>query len=416
VALWLGGEAPRALPPGPVRRARERAIAVFQQATSPVAAKAVEDTAGYRYGRLLSRNEVGVDAGRMAMSVDAFHERCVVRADTLPHNLLATATHDHKRGEDLRARLAVLSEVAERWVVTAERWRVRHADFRQRADGRMAPSAGDELMLYQMLVATWPLSLSVDDTDGIERFASRIAAWQRKALREAKRWTRWTSPNEPYEDACEDFLRAILSSEVAAEFAAFAEYIATPGAANGLAQTVLRLTTPGVPDLYQGTDYWDFSLVDPDNRRPVDFLARAASLDRAETPAEALAHWRDGELKQALIARLLRARREHPELFARGNYRPLVAEGPAAAHVLAFVREYRGQRLVVAVARHTAEWLAGTSVPAIPAERWEGTSLVLPEGRWLSLFGDGKGDGGPVEAATLFGDLPVAAWIGQRAS
>jgi (1->4)-alpha-D-glucan 1-alpha-D-glucosylmutase len=415
VSLWLGGEAPRSLPPGPVRRARERAIAVFQQATSPVAAKAVEDTAGYRYGRLLSRNEVGVDAGRMAMSVEAFHARCVLRADTLPHNLLATATHDHKRGEDLRARLAVLSEVAERWVVTAERWRMRHDDFRQRAEGRMAPSAGDELMLYQMLVAAWPLNLGVDDTDGIERFASRIAAWQRKALREAKRWTRWTSPNEPYEDACEDFLRAILSSEVAAEFAAFAEYIATPGAANGLAQTVLRLTTPGVPDLYQGTDYWDFSLVDPDNRRPVDFPARAASLERAEAPTEALGHWRDGEIKQAIIARLLAARREHPELFARGSYLPLQAEGRAAGHVLAFVREHRGQRLVVAVARHTAEWLAGTQAPAIPAERWSGTSLVLPEGRWLSLFGDWKGDGGTVEAATVFGELPVAVWIGQRA-
>ncbi|MDR6641510.1 (1-_4)-alpha-D-glucan 1-alpha-D-glucosylmutase [Luteibacter sp. 1214] len=416
VSSWLGGVAPRSLPPGPVRRARERAIAVFQQATSPVAAKAVEDTAGYRYGRLLSRNEVGVDAGRMAMSIEDFHARCAMRADTLPHNLLATATHDHKRGEDLRARLAVLSEVSERWVVTAERWRVRHADFRQRADGRMAPSAGDELMLYQMLVGAWPLHLSPDDTDGVERFASRIAAWQRKALREAKRWTRWTSPNEPYEDACEDFLRAILSSDVAAEFAAFANYIATPGAANGLAQTVLRLTTPGVPDLYQGTDYWDFSLVDPDNRRPVDFLARASSLELAETPFEALTHWRDGAIKQAVIARLLATRREHPELFARGSYRALAAEGPASEHVLAFVREHRGQRLFIAVARHTAEWIAGSDAPVIGANHWEGTSLTLPDGRWMSVFGEGRVDGGVIEVASLFGELPVAAWLAQRAS
>lgn len=416
VALWLGGEAPRSLPPGPVRRARERALAVFQQATSPVAAKAVEDTAGYRYGRLLSRNEVGVDAAHMAISVDEFHRRCEERANTLPHNLLATATHDHKRGEDLRARLAVLSEVSERWVVTAERWRVRHADFRQRAEGRMAPSAGDELMLYQMLVAAWPFGLKADDTEEMEHFASRIAAWQRKALREAKRWTRWTSPNEPYEDACEDFLRTILSSDVAAEFAAFADYIATPGAANGLAQTVLRVTTPGVPDLYQGTDYWDFSLVDPDNRRPVDFPAREASLERGLAPEHALATWQDGAVKQAVIGRLLVTRKDHPELFARGGYRALTVEGPAAAHVIAFLREHRGQQLVVAVARHTAGWLAGTSAPAIPAEHWEGTSITVPEGRWMSIFGEKSLSGGQVGLAEVLGTMPVGAWLAHRGS
>jgi (1->4)-alpha-D-glucan 1-alpha-D-glucosylmutase len=415
VALWLGGVAPRSLPPGPVRRARERAIAIFQQATSPVAAKAVEDTAGYRYGRLLSRNEVGVDAAHLAMTLEEFHACCVDRAATFPHNLLATATHDHKRGEDLRARLAVLSEVADRWVITVERWRVRHADLRQRADGRLAPSAGDELMLYQMLVGAWPLNLAPDDVDGLEQFATRIAAWQRKALREAKRWTRWTSPNEPYEDACEDFLRAVLSGESAAELAAFAEYIASPGAANGLAQTVLRLATPGVPDIYQGTDYWDFSLVDPDNRRPVDFLVRAASLERAPAPRDGLAHWRDGTIKQAVIARLLWARREHPELFSRGSYRPLDVEGPAAGHVLAFLREHRGQRLVVAVARHTAPWLAGSSAPAIPAGHWAGTTVALPAGRWTGLLGEGDVQGGAVEASLLFGDLPVAAWLSHGA-
>ncbi|HEY4291926.1 malto-oligosyltrehalose synthase [Luteibacter sp.] len=416
VAGWLGGEAPRSLPPGAVRRARERAMAVFQQATSPVAAKAVEDTAGYRYGRLLSRNEVGVDAARLAMAPEEFHRRCVERAATLPHNLLATATHDHKRGEDLRARLAVLSEVAGRWVVTVERWRMRHAGFRRRTeDGRMAPSAADELMLYQMLVGAWPLGLAPDDEEGVERFVTRIAAWQRKALREAKRWTRWTSPNEPYEDACEDFLRSLMSSECGPELAAFAAYIAVPGAANGLAQTALRLTTPGVPDLYQGTDYWDFSLVDPDNRRPVDFLARAASLERDATPADALANWRDGSIKQATIARLLRLRRDHPDLFARGTYRPLVASGPAADHVLAFVREHRGQKLVVAVARHTAEWLAGSDAPAIPATRWAGTSLILPKGHWHDVLGAGRLRGEDCPVADLMGELPVAAWfVGAR--
>jgi len=278
----------------------------------------------------------------------------------------------------------------------------------------MAPSAGDELMLYQMLVGAWPLDLAPDDQEGVERFATRIAAWQRKALREAKRWTRWTSPNEPYEDACEDFLRALLSGDTASELAAFANYIAAPGAANGLAQTVLRLTTPGVPDLYQGTDYWDFSLVDPDNRRPVDFAARAASLRREVAPADALADWRNGELKQAVIARLLRLRGRHPELFAKGNYRPLDATGPAAAHMLAFVREHRGERLVVAVARHTARWLSGAEAPAVPAGCWDGTTLSLPEGRWESVLGEGVHFGGDIAAGELMADLPVSAWIHRR--
>ncbi|UPG87349.1 malto-oligosyltrehalose synthase [Luteibacter aegosomatis] len=410
VARWLGGEPLRSLPPGPVRRARERAIAVFQQATSPVAAKAVEDTAGYRYGRLLSRNEVGVDAARLALSPDAFHRLCAERAATFPHTLLATATHDHKRGEDLRARLAVLSEEAPRWVVTVQRWRERHAVFRQRAEGRMAPSAADELMLYQMLVGAWPLDLAADDDEGLERFATRIAAWQRKALREAKRWTRWTSPNEPYEDACEDFLRSMLSGESAVELRAFAEYIAAPGAANGLAQTVLRLTTPGVPDLYQGTDGWDFSLVDPDNRRPVDFGRRSESLARGLSLAEAVVTWRDGTVKQAVIRELLCLRKAHPELFARGDYRPLVAEGPGAERVLAFVREHRGKKLLVAVGRHLAPWLAGEAVPSVPAERWAGTTLRVPEGEWKGVLSDGVSAGGKVDVADLFAGMTVAAW------
>lgn len=410
VSRWLGGEALRSLPPGPVRRARERAIAVFQQATSPVAAKAVEDTAGYRYGRLLSRNEVGVDAARLALSPDAFHRLCAERAATFPHTLLTTATHDHKRGEDLRARLAVLSEEAPRWVVTVQRWRERHAVFRQRAEGRMAPSAADELMLYQMLVGAWPLDLAADDDEGLERFATRIAAWQRKALREAKRWTRWTSPNEPYEDACEDFLRSMLSGESAVELRAFAEYIAAPGAANGLAQTVLRLTTPGVPDLYQGTDGWDFSLVDPDNRRPVDFARRSESLARGLSPSEALASWRDGAVKQAVIRELLCLRKAHPELFAHGDYRPLVAEGPGAERVLAFVREHRGKKLLVAVGRHLAPWLAGEAVPSVPAERWAGTTLDVPDGEWKGVLADGRLAGGRLGMAALFAGTTVAAW------
>ncbi|TCV97322.1 maltooligosyl trehalose synthase [Luteibacter rhizovicinus] len=414
VGVWLGGQAPRSMPPGAARRARERAIAVFQQATSPVAAKAVEDTAGYRYGRLLSRNEVGADAARLAISVDDFHAHARARARHHPDNLLATATHDHKRGEDLRARLAVLSEIPDLWIATVERWRTHHSELRRKAEGRMAPAAPDELMLYQMLVGAWPLDLRPDDAAGMAAFADRIAGWQRKALREAKRWTRWTSPNEPYEDACEAFMRDLLTGGdgFGRDIAAFVDFVACAGAANGLSQMVLRLTTPGVPDLYQGTDYWDFSLVDPDNRRPVDFAARRASLVAARPVNEELASWRAGPLKQSILHRLLQLRAGHPVLFARGGYRPLAVDGAAADRLVAFERHHGSHRIVVLVARHTAVWLGGAATPAIPAERWSGTRLGLADGEYRSLLGGGSTTirEGVASVADLLDGLPVAVW------
>ncbi|MBB3226928.1 (1-_4)-alpha-D-glucan 1-alpha-D-glucosylmutase [Luteibacter sp. Sphag1AF] len=416
VGVWLGGEAPRSLPPGAARRSRERAIAIFQQATSPVAAKAVEDTAGYRYGRLLSRNEVGADAARMALSIEDFHRHVRERAQAHPHNLLATATHDHKRGEDLRARLAVLSEVSGSWVAQVEAWRERHAGLRRKADVRMAPAAPDELMLYQMLVGAWPLTLRWDDTPAVSAFVDRIAAWQGKALREAKRWTRWTSPNEQYEEACEAFLRDLLlgPGEFGRDIGAFAQSLAAAGAANGLGQMVLRLTTPGVPDLYQGTDYWDFSLVDPDNRRPVDFDARRASLAASPSVAEAMPSWRSGVLKQTILHRLLVCRSDHPLLFARGGYRPLTVEGPEADRVIAFERHDRGQRVVVLVARHTAGWLLDQDAPVIPPECWAGTRVGLPAGEYrCALTSRERAFHNDVASvAELLDGLTVAVWVG----
>jgi (1->4)-alpha-D-glucan 1-alpha-D-glucosylmutase len=372
VAAWLGGQSPRGLPPGRVRQARERAMRIFQQATSPMAAKAVEDTACYRYGRLLSRNEVGADPGHLALDVATFHTLCEARARDYPHNLLATATHDHKRGEDARARLAVLSQAAvvPHWASTVTYWRERNAALRVPVDDAPAPSPADEYMLYQALAGAWPLHLAPDDAPGLDAFLERVAQWQRKALREAKRRSRWSRPNEPYEDACERFLAALLApgNGFATGLHAFVQRIAAAGAANSLAQATLRLTTPGVPDTYQGTEFWDFSLVDPDNRRPVDFDARRASL-AAETSWDALLQdWRRGPLKQRVLRELLQLRARRPALFAHGEYRPLAvtAEGRPCGCLLAFERRFEGESVVVLVARHHAGVLLDAAAP-----RWD---------------------------------------------
>jgi len=387
-----------------------------------MAAKAVEDTACYRYGRLLSRNEVGADPGHLALDIPTFHALCAERARDYPHNLLATATHDHKRGEDARARLAVLSQaaVAPRWAATVERWRERNAGLRTAIDDAVAPSPADEYMLYQSLVGAWPLMLAPDDQDGLANFRERVAQWQRKALREAKRRSRWSRPNEPYENACECFLAALLApaNGFATELHAFVQRIAAAGAANSLVQTTLRLTTPGVPDTYQGTGFWDFSLVDPDNRQPVDFASLRDALALDATCDELLRHWRDGALKQRLLQALLQLRARHPAVFAQGGYRqlPVEADGSEAGNrLLAFERRLDGRAIVVLALRHTAAVLLDAREP-----RWDEAAMAallpaevrvggLTPGRYRSVF-DGReaGIGDTLAAAAWLAPLPVA--------
>ena len=418
VAIWLGGQAPRSLPPGRVRLARERAMRIFQQATSPMAAKAVEDTACYRYGRLLSRNEVGADPGRLALDVPAFHARCVERARDHPHTLLSTATHDHKRGEDARARLAVLSQaaVAPHWAGTVQRWRERNAPLRPPVDGTPSPSPADEYMLYQTLVGAWPLAPSPADAAEQGTFLERVAQWQRKALREAKRRSRWSRPNEPYEDACEAFLASLLApaSGFAGELHVFVQRIAAAGAANGLLQATLRLTTPGVPDTYQGTEFWDFSLVDPDNRRPVDFDLRRHALEGGAAWDELLREWRDGRLKQRLIRDLLQLRARHPAVFARGGYRALELDTPGD-RLVAFERRFEEQAIVVLGLRHTASVLLDAHQP-----RWDAiaSAALLPPGlrvrglrpaRYRQVLGGSEARvDGTLDPADWLTPLPIA--------
>jgi (1->4)-alpha-D-glucan 1-alpha-D-glucosylmutase len=414
VDRWLGGEAPRLVSGAGPRRARLRALARFQQLTSPVAAKSVEDTAFYRHGRLLSRNEVGANPDDFSITVQAFHAASLMRLRRYPHAMLATATHDHKRGEDVRARLAVLSEIPNDWAQLVEQWRALNARLRYRENGIEAPDGIDEYILYQMLVGAWPLELAVTDRAGLGEFAKRLSAWQQKAVREAKRQSGWIEPNLDYEQGCERFLEQLLSPEMSGEFLAglarFVARVARAGAVNGLTQVLLRLTSPGVPDLYQGTEFWDFSLVDPDNRRPVNYRARLQALKSRAPISELIWSWRDGRLKQRLIERALQVRRHWPQLFAEGTYTPLRATGRHQHRVVAFCREEEEHALLVLAVRLPAPLLDETDALHTSAAEWDDTAVTLPASlqrrEWVDVLSGRK-------CGALQGRIPVIQLLGE---
>lgn len=413
LARWLGGETPSDVADPAARAQRLDAITRFQQLTPPLAAKSVEDTAFYRYGRLLSRNEVGGDPGRFALPVDAFHQANLQRMQDFPHTLLATATHDHKRGEDVRARLAVLSELPQAWAESLRKWMTAHQPLRvDLGDGQFAPSAPDQAMLYQMIVGAWPLDLAPEDREGLKTYAGRVAVWQEKAWREAKRQTSWVTPNAAYEEGCRTFLMHLMDNEHCASFIAdlrtWVDRLALPGMCNSLAQTVLRLASPGVPDLYQGADFWDLSLVDPDNRRLVNYDARRAALAASQQqPDFDPMLWQSMQVKQPLIQRVLKLRAADPALFEHGDYVPLQARGAQADHVVAFLRQHQGRTLLVAALRLPA------SGPQPGSDGWGDTVLVLPQAvrEWrdvLSAEHGVQGDGDALPLAPLLGERPVA--------
>ena len=379
VAGWLGGQPWRRKPRGRSRKILRHACVRFQQLTSPAAAKAVEDTALYRSAVLLSRNDVGYNTEQFSAPVSDFHAVNLQRLESFPDNLLATATHDHKRGEDTRARLAVLSERSHWYAEQIELWRALARPLRN--DDQL-PSSADELILYQALLGSWPLELRDDDQAGFADYAKRVWQWQQKALREAKLQSSWSAPNEAYENAAQAFTEQLLLAPegelLRAALAKTLNSIAAAGALNGLAQTLLRMTVPGVPDLYQGNEFWDFSMVDPDNRRPVDYAARQQALEAPGPVQELLANWRDGRIKQALIAEVLRLRADHTELFRQGSYQALEVLGSQAHNVLAFAREHGERRIIVIVPIRCATLLENSAVPMVDALRWGDTRVVLP--------------------------------------
>jgi len=404
----------------PVSDAQREAAVRFQQLTAPIAAKAIEDTVFYRETRLLSRNEVGSDPNVFAIDIDEFHAACAVRGRRFPHGLTATATHDHKRGEDARARLAVLSDAADAWSEAVSRWMALNARHRRVVgSGIGAPDALDEFTLYQTLVGAWPFQ-PMDDA-AHRAFAERIARWWRKALREGKRHSSWIAPNTAYEEGCMEFLGAILERGTQNPFvedaANFIDRIAAAGAINGLVQTFLRLATPGVPDLYQGCEFWDLSLVDPDNRRPVDYAARAAALAQDASLADLVAGWRDGRIKQRLIATVLRHRAAHPLLYASGDYVPLAVTGERTAHLIAFERRSDTGRLLCLAARWPLSLAGGAlAAPVFDPGIWGDTTLELPhEGDYVDVLRGGMQRlGTTTRVSDVLRSFPVALGFAEN--
>jgi (1->4)-alpha-D-glucan 1-alpha-D-glucosylmutase len=385
-------------------RVRRFALKV-QQFTGPVMAKSLEDTAFYRYHRLLALNEVGGDPAASALAIDAFHAAMKIRGKEWPHGMTTTATHDTKRGEDARARLTALAELPGEWVSAVGRWKILNAPHLV-VDGDMrAPSATFEYMLYQALLGAWPAS-GRDDT-----FLQRMQAYALKAAREGKQETSWLNPNQAYEAGLQTFLARILDRSVAAEFLdsleTLAQRISLLGALNSLGQITLKATMPGVPDFYQGTEFWDLSLVDPDNRRPVDFAVRAAVLAAMESPDwESLAqHWPDGHIKLAWIRHLLKLRTELPDVFAQGDYQPIEVTGPHRDHVIAFARRRGRDAAIIAVTKSLAPFSQGGR--AWPrSEAYDGALNVSG----YSVEGiDSKTDATELRLSSLFQHLPVAA-------
>ncbi|HEX4572320.1 MAG TPA: malto-oligosyltrehalose synthase, partial [Dongiaceae bacterium] len=367
----------------PTRVAVEAAMR-FQQFTAPVMAKGLEDTVFYRYPRLVSLNEVGGAPAHLGMTPAAAHRSLAERRREWPLAMSASATHDTKRGEDSRARLNVLSEIPDQWQGRVRRWSRMNKGLKRRRGREIAPSGQDEYFIYQGLVGLWPIDwltpgAAADlSADALERMKVYLV----KALREAKLRTSWLEPNEDYEQACLAFLGGVLdrrrSRGLIEDIASFLREIAPFGMLNGLAQTVLKLTAPGIPDIYQGTELWDLSLVDPDNRRPVDFARRREILSASpEAWKELLDNWQDGRVKLRLLAGLLALRRDMPGLFAEGSYEPLTVSGLAARHVFAFRRRQGHRVMIVALGRFFAR-LAGRTKALPIGEAWASTHLLLP--------------------------------------
>src|SRR5881396_1122931 len=306
----------------------------FQQATAPVMAKGLEDTVFYIYNRLTALNEVGGEPQQFGLSIEAFHERNIDRQHNWPASLLATSTHDTKRSEDVRARIVAISEIPELWRRSLQRWRVSNRRWKRTINDVEAPDANEEYLLYQTLLGTWPIQAGGEpETTATPEYIERVQAYMAKALHEAKINTSWIQPNEEWDAAMRDFVAKILDSsprnKFLPAFLSVAKEIARLGAINSLTQTLLKLTSPGVPDVYQGNEIWDYSLVDPDNRRPVDYKRRKEMLKvlPSATPGELMQTWPDGRIKLFLTQRVLRFRREHADLFHRGEYLPLAVSG-----------------------------------------------------------------------------------------
>ena len=363
------------------RAAHTHFVLKFQQATGPIMAKGLEDTVFYIYNRLAALNEVGGEPQQFGIGLDAFHERNLDRQRNWPATLLATSTHDTKRSEDVRARMVAISELPQPWRRSIQRWRLLNRKWKRTIDEAQAPDPNEEYLLYQTLLGTWPVNRhSQAEQTASAEYVARIQAYMAKALNEAKLNTSWIRPNEDWLGAMRDFVAKILETssknKFLPNFFPVVEEIARLGAINSLTQTLLRLTSPGVPDIYQGNEIWDFSLVDPDNRRPVDYRHRGemlATIGKAK-PEELLQSWPDGRIKMFLTQRVLQFRREHADLFQCGNYLPIRASGNLADCCISFGRQWHDEWIVVIAPRLSSR----IGFPPV-GERWKDTVVDLPE-------------------------------------
>jgi len=353
-------------------RLRLEFVLKFQQCTSPMMAKGLEDTAFYIFNRLSALNEVGGNPQQFGTSLEKFHEKNRARLFDKPQSLLATTTHDTKRSEDVRARIAVLSEIPEEWQTWIHEWRYLNSKFKKNIEGETAPSSNEEYLLYQSLLGTWPFT---DESRG-EAYTARIQRYMLKAIKEAKVNSSWVQPNEEWEEAVRSFITGVLDEQHAfrSKVDPAAAKIAWHGMLNSLTQTILKLTVPGIPDFYQGTELWDLRLVDPDNRGPVDFALRQQILEQVEKEkAETLfGLWPDGRIKMLVTSRLLRLRRVAPALFQHGSYNSFYASGDLSECCVAFSRELDSQIILVIVPRFTTRLCTpGSGVD------WKKTELLI---------------------------------------
>jgi (1->4)-alpha-D-glucan 1-alpha-D-glucosylmutase len=413
------------------RAARREFVMRFQQLTAPVTARGIEDTAFYRSHALSSLNEVGGEPERFGVTMEEFHGRNAERQAHWPRTMTSTSTHDTKRSEDVRARINVLSEIPDEWQNVLERWRRWNRPRKIAVDGLEVPDANEEYLFYQTLLGVWPLQLQYGAGGAEPALVRRLQEYMVKASREAKLHTSWLNTNAAHEEALRVFVRNVMTPNPDAAFLGdvqkFVDRVAPAGAVNALAQLVLKMTSPGAPDVYQGTELWNLRLVDPDNRRPVDFTAHAALLAElqaraAEQPAalvrDLIGSWRDGRIKMYLTYKSLHRRRDNPHVLERGDYVPLEAHGARKQHVCAFARRYQNSWVVAAVPRLTAHLSA--TVPDLAGESvWEDTALLLPRtapDTWTNVYSDAgvrtqRDDWGVrLPLAQLFAELPVA-WL-----
>jgi (1->4)-alpha-D-glucan 1-alpha-D-glucosylmutase len=364
----------------------------FQQITGPVMAKGLEDTAFYSYNRLVSLNEVGGSPERFGASLETFHGKNMERIKCWPNALIATSTHDTKRSEDVRARINVLSEIPDEWRKCLINWRKLNKKKKPVVEGQRVPDRNEEYLLYQTLIGAWPVS-HVEGTE-YEIFKKRIKDYMLKAIREAKINTSWINPNTMYEDAMMLFIENILTSmpnnQFLKDFIVCQKRVSHYGMFNSLSQTLLKITSPGVPDFYQGTEIWNFSLVDPDNRRPVDYTLRREMLNKLKRreselgplklAKELIINKETGMIKLYLIYKALNYRKAHRELFEIGEYVPLETMGERANNICVFVRRIGNTRAITVVPRFFTKLISEDDGLPLGKEIWKDTFVVIPFG------------------------------------